>query len=274
MNLQPVSDPDDPRLEPYRAVRERDLVGRRGLFIAEGRLVVTEFLTKARFRALSVLVTEPALGVIAPAVRPGLPVLLVTQKVMDEVTGFSIHRGCLALGERGDPHAPTPAQLLASIPPGAPACVLVLEELFNHDNIGGVFRNALAFGAAGVLLSPGCADPLYRKAIRVSMGAALRVPFARDEAWPASLDALRRAGFTVIGLTPGAGAIAIDHAAVDLPPARRVALVLGSEGDGLSARALRQCDTLVRIPMAPGVDSLNASAASAVALHRLAVPLE
>ncbi|HBS28093.1 MAG TPA: RNA methyltransferase [Phycisphaerales bacterium] len=267
-----VRERDDPRIADYLAVREAELLARRGLFVAESRIVVERLLASQRFAVRSLLLSETALAALTPALAaiPGEPLVFVApRELISSLAGYPVHQGCLALAERGP--ATAPEALVAEAGAGL---LVALEQLGDPDNVGGVFRNARAFGADGVLLAPGGADPLYRKAIRVSMGAALRVPFARDEAWPASLDALRRAGFTVIGLTPGAGAIAIDHAAVDLPPARRVALVLGSEGDGLSARALRQCDTLVRIPMAPGVDSLNASAASAVALHRLAVPLE
>jgi len=268
MNLVRLEDPTDARLDDYRAVRERDLVTRRGVFIAEGRLVVRTLLTQSRFAARSVLVNDAALPAVADAVPDELPVYLVPQNVLDSVTGFHIHRGCLAVGERAG--IPSLDGLLGSIPADAAASLVALESLSNHDNVGGVFRNALAFGASGVVLSPGCADPHYRKAIRVSMGAALRVPFAHAEPWADSLARLNRAGFTVVALTPAPDAVDISdvHRALSRP--RRVALLLGTEGAGLSADALAASDLRVRIPMAPGVDSLNVASAAAVALHRLA----
>lgn len=267
MNLTRIDDPADPRLDDYRAVRERDLVSRKGVFVAEGRLVVRTLLTESRFRCRSVLVNDAALPSISDAVRGALPVYLVSQKVLDTVVGFHIHRGCVAIGERTPPV--TVDALIRAFPRDSPATLVVLERLSNHDNVGGVFRNALAFGVAGVVLSPDCADPLYRKAIRVSMGAALRVPFACADDWPGSLEQVAAAGFTLVALTPAPDAVDIADAATILPLPRRTALLLGAEGDGLSERALDACTLRVRIPIAAGVDSLNVASASAVALHRL-----
>jgi tRNA G18 (ribose-2'-O)-methylase SpoU len=170
--------------------------------------------------------------------------------------GFDFHRGCLAAGDRpGD--IPLESLLAARV-------LVVLERVTNPDNVGAVFRSALAFGAGGVVLSRGSADPLYRKAIRVSMGATLRVPFARLEEWPTPLARLGAAGFTIVALTPAA---VLDIAELGRP--ERVALLLGAEGDGLGAAARACADVEVAIRMAPGANSLNVATAAAIGLHRL-----
>ncbi|GAB4553508.1 MAG: RNA methyltransferase [Phycisphaerales bacterium] len=267
MSVEPISieDPDDPRLEPYRDVRERDLVGRKGRFIAEGRLVVSALLTGTRFRATSVLVSPPALEAIREDLalaEPSPTVYVASVDTMSAVAGFHIHRGCLAVGERLD--EPGVRELVA--PEGRASLLLALEDLSNHDNVGGVFRSAAAFGADGVLLSPRCCDPLYRKAIRVSMACALRVPFARSASWSDDLDALARAGYERVALVLDPDAADIDEHV--LTCAERVALVLGAEGPGLTRATIERCDARVRIPIASEVDSLNAAVAGAIALHR------
>ncbi|MEM1423451.1 MAG: RNA methyltransferase [Planctomycetota bacterium] len=259
-----IDDPSDPRLDPYRDVRERDLVGRKGRFVAEGRLVVAALLAHARFRATSVLVSPPALDAIRPyleACPEPPPVYVALVETMSAVAGFHIHRGCLAIGERLD--VLTTEDLTRDPTPGL---LVALEDLSNHDNVGGVFRNAAAFGARGVLLSPRCCDPLYRKAIRVSMACALRVPFARSEAWDDDVDALGRARYERVALVIDPDARDIDEHARTSPG--RVALFVGAEGPGLTETTVRRCDVRVRIPIANGVDSLNASVACAIALHR------
>jgi tRNA G18 (ribose-2'-O)-methylase SpoU len=256
-----IEDPDDPRLAEYRNVPDPELLERHGVFVAEGRLVVRRLLEGRRFPARSVMVTEPARAVLGDALdgSPDLPVYVVSLSLMTMVTGFDIHRGCLAIGER------TPAADWRTVVERA-ACVVVLERVANADNVGGVFRNAAAFGADAVLIGPSCIDPLYRKAIRTSMGAALSVPFARAEPWPDALAGLRERGFQVIGLTPAASAAPL-HDAAARAATQPVALVLGHEGDGLTAGALSRCTTTARIPMAGGVDSLNVATAAAVALY-------
>jgi tRNA G18 (ribose-2'-O)-methylase SpoU len=179
-----------------------------------------------------------------------------------QITGFNIHRGCLALVRRPSPQ---PWREIAS----AASLVVVLEAVTDADNVGSVFRNAAAFEAQAVLLSPGCCDPLYRKAIRTSMGAVLAVPFARLEQWPADIAALRDAGFLVVALSPQEPSIALDDFALSRAAAGPVALMLGTEGAGLSAGAEAQAAVRVRIPIASMVDSLNVAAASAVALHAI-----
>ena len=197
--------------------------------------------------------------------RPALAVYVASLDVLRALTGFNLHRGCLALAERP---APEPAAALVARLGGA-RLVAGLEGVADADNVGGVFRNALAFGAGAVLLSPGCCDPLYRKAIRTSMAASLRVPFARVDPWPGGLDLLRAAGFAIVALTPAPGAR--DLASFARDPARppRIALVVGAEGAGLGAATLAAADARVRIPMAPGVDSLNLATAMGIGLYQL-----
>jgi tRNA G18 (ribose-2'-O)-methylase SpoU len=250
----------DPRLADYRDLRDAAALRRRGLFAAEGRSIARRLLDTGRFRARSLLLTAPALEELRDLLPPALDVFMAPRAVIKGVVGFDFHRGCLGLGERG---AETPAAALL----GA-RLLLVLDRLADPENVGGVFRNAMAFGAGGVLLAPGTADPLYRKAVRVSFGGTLTVPFAALGDRPGGLAALRAAGFTLVALTPRADALDI----ADLPPPARLALVIGSEGDGVSDAACAAADVAVRIPMAPGVDALNVATATGIALHRLAPP--
>jgi tRNA G18 (ribose-2'-O)-methylase SpoU len=260
--IVPIADPADPRVAPYLQVRERDLVGRRGEFIAEGEVVLRVLLGGgARCKASSLLVAHSRLARLEPLLE-GLqaPVYAASQAVMDAVVGFHIHRGLLAHGVR--PPDPDAATLLAGLP--ARALVVVLFGTSNHDNMGGVFRNAAAFGADAVLLDGACCDPLYRKAIRVSVGATLKVPFARLGPDEDALTLLSGAGFEAVALAPGATE---PLAALARPD--RVAVLLGAEGPGLPDAVLARTRP-VGIPMAPGWDSLNLAAASAVVLHHLA----
>ncbi len=274
MRIATIESADDPRLGEFRDVREADLVGRRGLFIAEGRLVVRTLLTASRLRCRRVLVTPVALESIRDALQAcadAPEVLVAPQAVMNAVVGFDIHRGCLAVGER--PALVAGSDWTSILPPeNERAGVVVLENLTNHDNVGGVFRSALALGARAVLVSPGCADPLYRKAIRVSMGAALRMPFGIVEDWPGGLLELKRRGFGLVALSTGVGSVDLDLFARGLDggaPPERMAILVGTEGEGLSAAALAAADDHVRIAMRAGVDSLNAVVAAAIAMHRL-----
>jgi tRNA G18 (ribose-2'-O)-methylase SpoU len=250
----------DPRLALYRGVRDPELLLEHGVFIAEGRLVVRRLLESSRFRARSVLVTPTAraeLSDLLGRLDEATPVYEADIDLFRDLTGFNLHRGCLALGER---RAPRPwRDVLQNA-----RTVLALEDVGNPDNIGGAFRAAAALGADAVLLSPGCADPLYRKSIRTSMAATLTLPFASAEPWPDVLDDLRRDGIEIVALTTS-GSENIGG----LRRASRVALVAGHEGRGLSAAALARADRQVRIPMTPGADSLNVVTAVAIALHRL-----
>jgi tRNA G18 (ribose-2'-O)-methylase SpoU len=262
-----IDSAEDDRLAGYRAVSDPALARAGGRFVAEGRRVVERLLLSPAFAVESVLVTKPAHVALqsAPEVltaRPNLPVYLVPQDVMNRVAGFHIHRGCLALARRPVPSA---WETLAA---GA-RLMIVLEQLGDADNVGSTFRCAAAFGVDAVLLGTGCADPLYRKAIRTSMGAALAVPFAIvDETtrpWPGALHVLRAGGWDVVGLTPRATCPPLWDVAGD--GSSRLALVFGHEGDGLSPQALDACTRLARIPMVPGVDSLNVAVSVGVALH-------
>ena len=196
---------------------------------------------------------------------PEIRILLVQHDLVRGVVGFNFHRGCLAVGERG---ALPPLSSLLD-PPGH-RVLLVLEDVTNPDNVGAVFRNAMAFAADSVLLSPGSADPLYRKAIRVSIGASLSIPFARLAGWPGELTALRDAGYTIMALTPRAEATDIVEFGTTRTVPERLALLFGAEGVGLSAAARAAADHEVRIAMVPGADSLNVATACGITLHRLA----
>ena len=262
MHFLLISDPSDPRLDDYRNVPDAELVQRRGLFVAEGRLVVRRLLTGSPLKARSVMVTKAARASLADLLgaRPDVPVYVVPPDVMNGVTGFNIHRGCLAIGGRP---APGSWRELAT---GDPRLLVVLERVGNADNVGGVFRNAAAFGAGAVLLDGASADPLYRKAIRTSMGAALVVPFARAAPWPEALRELRGLGVATVALTPASSAVPVASVAETVGP-RPVALVLGHEGDGLTEAALEACEYHARIPIASRVDSLNVAAAAGIALY-------
>jgi tRNA G18 (ribose-2'-O)-methylase SpoU len=257
-----IDDPDDPRIAAYLDVRERDLAGRQGLFMAEGEVVLRVLVNRAPERTVSLLIAEKRLAALEPLIAglpAGVPVFLASQRVLDRIVGFPMHRGILALGRR--PPATSAEALLAGL--GRRAVVLVLYGVANHDNVGGIFRNAAAFGADAVLLDAACCDPLYRKAIRVSVGASLVVPFARLEGSDSGLAALATHGFEPIALSP-AGAIPL----ADLARPERVAILLGSEGHGLAEDVLARCRS-VRIPMAEGFDSLNVGTASGIVLHHL-----
>ena len=257
-----ITDPDDPRVEPYRSLRERDLVGRQGRFVIEGEVVLRAFAAAGRHRLDSVLLAEKRVAGLADilAALPAMaPVHVASQEVLDAVVGFHIHRGILALGTR----APEPdfETLLAGL--GPHARVVALFGVSNHDNVGGIFRNAAAFGVDAVLLDSACCDPLYRKAIRVSVGGALTVPFARLGEGDA-IAMLERHGFECLALSP-AGAEPLHG----LKPPARAALLLGAEGPGLPAALMARART-VSIPMAGRFDSLNVATASGIALHQLA----
>lgn len=266
MKVEILDDPADPRAADYREARDGQLHRRAGLFLAEGRLVVRRLIEASRFRIRSLLLTPRALDDLRDLLArdDAPPAYLASAATIRDVVGFKFHRGCLAAAVRGAPLCP---EVLIE-PPGARA-LLALEELADPDNVGAVFRNAAAFGAAGVLLSPGCADPLYRKAIRVAMGATLSMPFARTD-WRDGLERLRAAGYTLVALTPDRDAEDIRAVAGRGSPPRRLALLVGAEGPGLGASTRAAADRRVRIPMAAGADSLNVATACGIALHRLA----
>jgi tRNA G18 (ribose-2'-O)-methylase SpoU len=270
MSRVPLHDLRDPRVADYQDLRESELVRARGLFVAEGRLVVGRVVEDLRWRIRSLLLNEAAYAELEPALsthRAETPAFVCRTADFLTLTGVDIHRGCLALVERLPDRD---IGMLLDDP--AMRTIVVLEDVANADNVGGVFRNAAAFGADAVLLSPECCDPFYRKAVRTSMAATLRVPFARVEAWPADLSMLRHRGFTVVALTPRllseTPLESIDEFARRVRP-DRLALVVGSEGQGLTAAVEAIVDHRIRIPIAPGVDSLNLSVAAGIALHLL-----
>ncbi len=263
MNLIPVTDPADPAVLPFREVKERDLTGRQGLFIAEGEVVLNVLLSpSSRCQPVAVLIAERRLEGLRPLFErldEAVPVYLAAQDVLDQIAGFHLHRGILALGRKPEPigfdvfldQLPERAVLLG-------AC-----GIGNHDNMGGLFRNAAAFGAQGLLLDATCCDPFYRKAIRVSVGAVLRTPFITDLDTADMVAVLQGRGFEVLAFTPSA-----MHALSDLKPAPRTVVLLGSEGPGLPAEVITRCRA-VGIRMSGGFDSLNVAATSAVALHHV-----
>ncbi|SFS45230.1 TrmH family RNA methyltransferase [Brevundimonas viscosa] len=264
MNIIRIEAPDDPRTAAFRDIRERDLTGREGQFIAEGEVVLRQLVSAAsRCRPAAVLLAENRLGGLADVLAlspPAMPVYVAPQAVLDGIAGFHLHRGILALGRKPDVAALP--DVLAGLP--RTALVVLACGIGNHDNIGGIFRNAAAFGADAVLLDRQCCDPFYRKAIRVSVGAVLRTPMVVGLDATAAVEALKAAGFAVLAMTPSAE-LTLDA----VPPAARIAVVLGAEGPGLPADLIARC-TPVGIRMSGGFDSLNVGTAGAIALHHFA----
>ena len=264
-----VSDPSGARLGDYVRLREtslrRHLESERGLFIAEGEKVIRRAV-EAGHQPRSLLLAERWLASLADVLEqhPDVPVYVVTEAVAEQVTGFHVHRGALASMHRAA--QPDLAELLDGADAGAgPSRIAVLEDLVDHTNVGAVFRSAVALGVDAVLVTPHCADPLYRRSIKVSMGAVFQVPWTRIDPWPAGVDRLKRAGYVVAGMTLGEGAVPLDELAVRHPA--RLALVFGTEGHGMTGRTDRELDLRVTIPMMNGVDSLNVAASSAVAFY-------
>ena len=231
-----------------------------GLYIAESAKVIRRAIG-AGHRPRSVLMEEKWLpGLEASLASFDIPVHLADPEQLEAITGYRVHRGALAAFER--PALPDPAVLLADA-----RRVVVLEDIVDHTNVGAIFRSVAALGADAVLVSPRCADPLYRRSVRVSMGTVLQVPWTRLPEWPLGAEVLHGLGFHLAALALSDDAVALDEFALDPPP--KLAIVLGTEGDGLSAAAMRNADTIVTIPMLHGVDSLNVASASAVALWAL-----
>jgi tRNA G18 (ribose-2'-O)-methylase SpoU len=261
--LVPVGDAQDPRLRDYTSLTDVALRRVRepaeGLFLAEGDKVIRRALT-AGYRPRSLLGSRRWIDELAD-VLSGLdcPAFVADDEVLASVTGYRVHRGALASLERRP--LPSMDDLLLRA-----RRVLVLEDLVDHTNVGAVFRNAAALGIDAVLVSPECADPLYRRSVKVSMGAVLTLPWTRAEPWPDALDDLRGRGFRTLAMSPDPAGVSLRDADLRAP----VAVLLGTEGAGLSAPARERCDDTVRIPMAAGIDSLNVAAASAVVLYALA----
>ena len=257
----------DPRLADYRVVRDPELVKRSARFIAEGRLVARRLLVDSPLEALSVLLDETALPSMQDALdaRPDVPAYVVPRGALRELAGWQFHQGCLAVGVR--PAARDVDQVLTAA--GDPRLVVALDTVSNPDNVGAIFRSAAALGAGAVVLGPTCVSPLYRKAIRSSMGAALVLPFVHGPAWEESLAALKARGHALLAMTPAEGSESLEAVASDLGAETRRTLILGAEGDGLGEASLAHADRLVAIAMDAGVDSLNVAAAAAIALYCL-----
>lgn len=262
-DIQRIDDPDDPRLRPYLHLTDpalrRGYEAGEGLFIAEGALVVDRLL-RSRYPVRSLLVTDRASARVRPLLeRSPATVLEVSEELARRTTGFHLHRGVLACGGR------LPLPEFGPLARAA-ACVMVLEDIADQTNMGALFRNGTALGVDAVLLSPDCCDPLYRRSVRVSMGASLLVPFAYVRPWP---DALAQLGHSheVLALTPSPDAESLYR--LGRPGARPPALLLGTEGTGLTGAAQALADRRLRIPMEQGVDSLNVATAAAVALSHL-----
>lgn len=271
MRALTLDDIHDPRLTPYSGVSSPESLRDRGLALVEGRLIVRRLLAAGRVRFRSLLLNDAAFRALKDVLereeRPD--VFVASPPLIEAITGFHIHRGCLAIVER-------PAALAVSALTPTMSFVVVLERVTDTDNVGVVFRNAEAFGVDAVVLSPGCGDPFYRKAIRTSSGATLTLPSVVADSWPNALLELRAAGFAVVALTPDRGAATIGEF-VETPAASgRVALLFGTEGDGLTNEALAFADARVRISMhsphtreAGWLDSLNIATAAGIALHRV-----
>lgn len=264
--LVPVESPDDPRLGDYFSLRDvqlrKHLEAERGLFLAEGEKVVKRAIA-AGFRPRSFLLTPRWLpGLQAELAAAGdVPCFVVDEEVAEAATGFHVHRGALASLERQP--TPTVDDLLSTA-----RRLVVLEDVVDHANLGAVIRSAYALGWDAVLLSPRCADPLYRRSVKVAMGAVFSIPWARMDDWYDAVERLRAAGFTTVALTPEPSAVPLAHfAGYGLPD--RLGVLVGSEGPGLSPRWLSSADARVCIDMALGADSLNVAAAAAIALYAL-----
>lgn len=260
-----VDDVADERLDDFRdlsrADRRPDRPGGRGLVIAEGTVVVRRLL-ESPYPVRSLLGVERRIEDLAPELEGvDCPAYVASAETMAQVVGFHLNRGVLAVADR----APEPSldDLLTKS-----RTLAVLEGVGDHENLGALFRNAAALGLGGVLLGAGCSDPLYRRAVRVSMGHVLRVPFSSLPEWPGGLELLRDAGYRIAALTPRPDSVTLRKFGADTPG--RVALMLGSEGHGLTGEAIDAADAAVRIPMSDGVDSLNVATAAAIAFYELA----
>lgn len=260
-----ITDPDDERVRDYFSLTDvhlRKLVEpASGLYMAESDKVIRRALD-AGHRPRSFLMSprwvEELTDLVGAAETDGVPVFVGEKQVIEAMTGFNLHRGVIAAMHR--PSLPTPAEVLR----GARR-VVVLEDIVDHTNVGAIFRSAAALGVDVALVTPRCADPLYRRSVRVSMGAVLQVPWARLDSWPGGIELLKEHGYLVAGMTLGAGAITLDELVAEEHP--RLALVFGTEGHGLTRGADRRLDRRVTIPMMHGVDSLNVAAASAVVFY-------
>jgi len=254
MLIIPVTDPDDERIELYRHVKDRDLTGRAGLFMAEGQVVLERLFTSPLCETISVLTTEARLKALKFPTDFKAPVYVLAQSLMDEVAGFPIHRGYLALGRY------RPPQSLGEVLNRPQSRLLVLSQIANVDNMGAMFRNAAAFGIEAILLDKECCDPLYRKAIRVSVGGVFTLPHYRCDD---ILKTLAQHKLTAYALSPRGA-----HELKTLRPEPRSAFIFGAEGPGLKDDILNGCES-VKIPMSGGFDSLNVATTAAIVLYQV-----
>jgi tRNA G18 (ribose-2'-O)-methylase SpoU len=265
MPITRIEDGHDTRLGDYAGVRDPALLRDRGLLIVEGRFVVRRLLDSRQITWRSLLLNDAAWQGLRDAIEgagASVEVFVASPEVITAATGFNMHHGCLAVAER-------PAERSMEDVVSGRRLVAVLERVADADNVGSVFRSAEAFGVDAILLSPGCGDPFYRKAIRTSSGAALVVPSAAASPWPDALDDLRAKGFVIAATTPDDEAMDIG-AFVGTAAARgRIAVLFGTEGHGLTADALARADVRLRIPMTGALDSLNIATTAGIALHRL-----
>lgn len=258
----PIEDPRDPRIADYRDLRDRDLRGRHGLFVAENLFVVERLLARPEL-AVSVLCLPSKAARVAPAVPPGVPLYTAEKAILSGIAGFPIHRGVLAIGRRPSEDALRPARAIPARE--GPLTVLACEGITHPDNVGMLFRAAAAFAVDALLLDRASHDPLYRRALRLSAGHVLSLPWAWTDDLPAELARLRQErGLALVGAATQ-GSLPLDEA----PRPERLVLVVGTESRGLRPETLALLDARVRIPMAPGIDSLNVAVAAAVCLHRL-----
>ncbi|MEO8518879.1 MAG: RNA methyltransferase [Dermatophilaceae bacterium] len=270
-----ITDPGDERVRDYFALTDVALRTKvepeRGLYLAESEKVIRRALAAGHLPRSFLMgkrwITD-LFDVVAEAESHGVPVYFAEAAIIEAMTGFHLHRGVLASMHR--PQLVDPTELLARSLVNDVSRILVLEDIVDHTNVGAVFRSAAALGVDAVLVTPRCADPFYRRAVRVSMGTVFQVPWTRIDPWPAGLQLLRDQGFTTAAFALGDGAISLDVLTANQPD--RLAMIFGTEGDGLSRLAVKGADLVVKIPMSGGVDSLNMAAASAVALWALRPP--
>ena len=259
-----VESDDDPRIDVFRDVRDRDLRGRDGIFMAESELVVRRLLRTPE-RLHSLLLSPPrleAMGDVLCDIPESLPVYVAPLSIMESIAGFHIHRGVLAAGVRPSASDLASTPFIDALPVTGPCLVLAAAGITNVDNMGGLFRVAAAFGAAGVLLDGACCDPLYRKAIRVSMGHSLSVRFAVAEDLPKAISGLQARALPTCAMESHVGAATL----CDISLGERAVILVGNEGKGLSNALLEAADSVAEIPMAPGVPSVNVVCAASIAL--------
>ena len=264
--VEDVTDPADPRLDDFRDLnsvdRRPDLPSGKGLVIAEGVLVAQRMLA-SRFSPRAFLGTDRRLRELSDDLAGcGVPYYRASAEVMAEVVGFHLNRGVLAA-------APRPAELSVSEVLRGARTVAVLEGVNDHENLGSIFRNAAGLDVDAVVFGAGCADPLYRRAVRVSMGHALLVPYARAQSWPGDLKLMQDNGFHLIAMTPGEGSVPLADALAPLA-GQKVGVLVGAEGPGLTEHTMRACEVRARIPMSRGTDSLNVATAAALAFYERA----